>query len=87
MVNHCANPACHKPLHYLREGKVYLFSRKSMQDSNHKLPQRLEHFWLCGVCAKTWTLSMDGKDSVQLIETKRRRYKTEFSSDTLAPAS
>lgn len=26
MVNHCANPQCCKPFHYLRDGRVYLFN-------------------------------------------------------------
>ena len=25
MVNQCANPSCAKPLHYLREGRIFVF--------------------------------------------------------------
>ena len=25
MVNQCANPKCGKPLHYLREGRIFVF--------------------------------------------------------------
>jgi hypothetical protein len=25
MMNHCANPQCAKPLHYLREGRIFVF--------------------------------------------------------------
>lgn len=86
MVNHCANPACHKTLHYLRDGKVFLFSRNNNQTANSKLPQRLEHFWLCGICAKKWTLTLEGSDSLLLTELKRRQRRTTFSA-SLAPAS
>lgn len=86
MVNHCANPACHKVLHYLREGKVFLFSWKNSGGASQKLPQKLEHYWLCGKCAKAWTLIMDEKDSVQLAPLKKRGTK-EFPSSSLAPVS
>ena len=25
MVNHCSNPQCAKPLHYLRDGRIFVF--------------------------------------------------------------
>lgn len=75
MVNHCANPNCHKPLHYLREGKIFLFSGKSKSKSN---AFSLEHFWLCGDCAKDWTLAMDGEHSIQLLAKKRRRFRAKL---------
>lgn len=71
MVNNCANPICHKPLHYLREGKIFLFSRKTAKESGSGHPHLLEHFWLCGICAKKWTLATDGNDGVKLIESRR----------------
>lgn len=77
MVDHCANPVCHKPLHYLREGKVFLFSRKSNKSDGAGLPDRLEHFWLCGTCSKEWTLATDGHEGVKLVETRRPRIHTE----------
>lgn len=85
MVSHCANPVCHKPLHYLREGKVFLFSKKSA--SGDALPHRLEHFWLCGICAKEWTLTMDG-DAMKLVQTRRkRRLRSGYAVASAAPAS
>jgi hypothetical protein len=81
MVDYCANPICHKPLHYLREGKVFLFSRKNMPDDASRLPYRLEHFWLCGICVKKWTLIADWKDGnkeIRLVETKRKRFPANF---------
>jgi hypothetical protein len=85
MVNHCANPVCHKPLHYLREGKVYRFPVKSTGDS--KLPVRMEHFWLCGICVKEWTLTSDAKEGVKLVERRRKRSNVSYPVASAAPAS
>lgn len=53
MVKNCANPKCAKPLHYLREGRIFVFDA----DSDSKKPiHRMEHFWLCGECSKTMRL-------------------------------
>ncbi len=86
MVNHCANPMCHKPLHYLREGKVFLFSHEN-GSSDSKLPQRMEHYWLCGVCAKQWTMASDGKRGVKLVQTRRRNMRASYAVASAAPAS
>ncbi len=86
MVSHCANPNCRKPLHYLREGKVFLFPRKNPSKPNSKTAQHLEHYWLCGVCAKQWTLVMDGEDGIQLLGKKRRRSLTMRGPQPSAPA-
>jgi hypothetical protein len=86
MVNHCANPICHKPLHYLREGKVFLFSRKNAA-GNSKLPDRMEHYWLCGICAKDWTLTSDIKDGVKLVQTRHKRFRASYAVASGAPAS
>lgn len=57
MVNNCANPKCAKPLHYLREGRIFVFDVES--DSSKPI-HRMEHFWLCGVCAQTMRLEKTG---------------------------
>ncbi len=89
MVNQCANPNCRKPLHYLREGRVFLFSPKNSSPANHKSPHRLEHFWLCGDCAQIWTLEMDSKDgvNVKLVENKSQRFRASYAASPFAPAS
>jgi hypothetical protein len=57
MVNHCANPQCCKPLHYLREGRVYVFDvTRSAAGNSERTARRMEHFWLCGVCSETYFL-------------------------------
>lgn len=87
MVNQCANPVCKKPLHYLREGRVFLFSRSSSSVDNHKLPSRLEHYWLCGDCSMAFTLEMDDKNGVKLVESKHRRFRASYTNASLIPAS
>jgi hypothetical protein len=52
MVNKCANPKCSKPLHYLREGRIFVFDAESENES----PHRMEHYWLCGECSRTMRL-------------------------------
>ena len=86
MVNHCANPICHKPLHYLRDGKVFQFSRKARLGDS-KLPDRMEHYWLCGTCAKEWTLTLDVKTGIKLVQTRRRRSRASYAVASAAPAS
>lgn len=54
MVSYCANPHCHKPLHYLREGRIFVFEVPDSPSS--KRPHRLEHYWLCGECSQIFTL-------------------------------
>jgi len=54
MVKHCANPSCGKPLHYLREGRIFVFETK--ESENDGTIHRLEHFWLCGTCSQTFRL-------------------------------
>lgn len=87
MVSHCANPICHKPLHYLREGKIFLFSRKHAKENEQGLSHHLEHFWLCGICAKKWTLATDGNDGVTLIESRSKRFKAHKPAIPVAQAS
>lgn len=86
MVSHCANPNCQKPLHYLREGKVFLFSRKNTSKQNSKTLQLLEHYWLCGNCANQWTLTMDGDHGIHLLEKKRRRFGATYRQPSAIPA-
>lgn len=53
MVNNCANPKCAKPLHYLREGRIFVFDSES---DSKKPVHRMKHYWLCGECAQTMSL-------------------------------
>jgi hypothetical protein len=87
MVSHCANPSCNKPLHYLREGKVFLFSSTNTSGDKSETFQRMEHYWLCGNCARDFTLTMDGENGIQLEARKRqRRFRSTFRRSSPLPA-
>jgi hypothetical protein len=65
MVSQCANPDCRRELHYLRDGKVYVFAMSSKAGR-----ERMEHFWLCGECSKSMILICVNHSEVR---TTRRR--------------
>ena len=48
MIDRCANSRCEKTLHYFREGIIY-----AVESSMGKSGLYVEHFWLCGECAKS----------------------------------
>jgi hypothetical protein len=54
MVKNCANPQCAKPLHYLREGRIFVFD--AVESEGGESMHRMEHFWLCGTCSETMVL-------------------------------
>ena len=67
MVNHCANPQCCKPLHYLREGRVYVFDVTRPAAAGERMPRRMEHFWLCGACSETYFLEQVEDRTVRIV--------------------
>jgi hypothetical protein len=61
MLKSCANPQCAKPLHYLRDGRIFVFDAVSTDgDGDIRKAHRMEHFWLCGDCSKTLMLEQTG---------------------------
>lgn len=65
MLQKCANPACASPFRRLSEGKLFLAEVQPLADGarrrgwDERGAQRIEHFWLCGECANTLTLTFD----------------------------
>jgi hypothetical protein len=66
MVTNCANPACSVPLRYLRDGRLFQFEVRSRLQPR-KLSRQVAHFWLCGRCSSTFTLTFDPTTGVQLV--------------------
>lgn len=64
MLKKCANPKCARPLHYLREGRIYVFQAEV--SSSERVVRRVEHYWLCGECSRTLRLEKT-KEGVQLM--------------------
>jgi hypothetical protein len=77
MLSHCANSACAKPFLRLREGRLFLVETSPLTEPagpnartappQRKLPQRVEHFWLCDECAPFWTLIQTGSGGLALV--------------------
>jgi hypothetical protein len=67
MVNNCANPQCAKPLHYLREGRVFVFE---ISGSGTGVRQ-LEHYWLCGECSKQFLVERTNETGTHLVPRRR----------------
>lgn len=80
MVNHCANPQCGKPLHYLREGRVYVFDVTRYAVAAEDRTHRMEHFWLCGVCSDVYLLEHTADSGVRLSDRQSRS-----NTATMAP--
>lgn len=60
MVSICANPDCGKPLHYLRDGRIFIFDAPTENTgAAEKRLRHLEHYWLCGECSQTMILTLD----------------------------
>jgi hypothetical protein len=72
MVNHCANPQCCKPLHYLREGRVYVFDVTRPSANGERTVRRMEHFWLCGECSEAYFLEQAEDRSVRISPRRKR---------------
>jgi len=70
MVNNCANPKCAKPLHYLREGRVFVFDvqeNRSGKINGGKTGHHLEHYWLCGECSQLLMVEYESEKGVRLV--------------------
>jgi hypothetical protein len=72
MLNHCANPGCGKPLHYLREGRVYVFDVTRYATNAEDRTRRMEHFWLCGACSNQFLLEQTANDGVRISPREMR---------------
>ncbi len=76
MLNHCANPQCGKPLHYLREGRVYVFDVTRFAPAAAERTHRMEHFWLCGGCSNQFLLEQTPEDGVRISPRQARNSAT-----------
>jgi hypothetical protein len=71
MVHQCANPTCGKPLHFLREGKIFVFDLPDAtvtpgQGPGGREARRLQHFWLCGSCSQTMLMVQNEGAQIQV---------------------
>jgi hypothetical protein len=84
MLSKCANPACVTTFQYLRRGRLFKFELESLERESptlvgsnspgHKKPvRRVEHFWLCGECARHMTLALECERKVVVVPLRRRQ--------------
>ncbi len=67
MLTKCVNPACPKPLRYLRDGRIFHVERAGPLPDGGKQSHNVEHFWLCGDCCQTMTVLFDPESGVQVV--------------------
>jgi hypothetical protein len=70
MIVQCANPACARPLRYLFGGRLFQFgvrAHDAERNSHLKLARRVAHFWLCGQCSSTLSLTFDLREGVKVV--------------------
>jgi hypothetical protein len=80
MVNNCATPKCGKPLHYLREGRIFVFDLPNKAAAvGGKKARHIEHFWLCGECSRTLEMEQS-TDRVQVFLRPKSRLRAEISA-------
>jgi hypothetical protein len=77
MVSNCANPKCAKPLHYLRDGRIFVFDVSDKAAANGKKTRRIEHYWLCGACSRTLAMQQSN-DGVHVVARTSTRSLTEM---------
>ncbi len=54
MLSKCANPLCSAPFRYLHEGRIFNIEVAAWcEDPSGDPSPKIEHFWLCGRCART----------------------------------
>ena len=81
MVNNCANPKCAKPLHYLRDGRIFVFDiidREAPKGVDGKQPRHMEHYWLCGTCAQSMQLEQTGESGIRVVLKPRLSVRREL---------
>jgi hypothetical protein len=86
MVNQCASPTCGKPLHYLREGRIFVFD---LPDPNVPGPggraRGLQHFWLCARCSETMVMEQTSEMQIR-VAVKSGKIEAELEAD-MVPTS
>jgi hypothetical protein len=70
MLSQCANPGCTNRFRFLHDGKVFVLdcgpntASEKFDEGWKAASRRIEAFWLCAECARSWTVKFDGKRAV-----------------------
>ena len=82
MVTACANPACNRPFHYLRGGRLYRFDLRSPQFRGGGVSNAISEathdrttlfFWLCKQCSTSFSLRFEPDTGITVVPLTRRR--------------
>jgi hypothetical protein len=58
MFSECANPSCRVEFNY-RQGQFFRFRKQQLGDGQPANTHSVQHFWLCGSCARTYRLEYE----------------------------
>jgi hypothetical protein len=58
MFSECANPECRAEFDY-RQGKFFRFRKPQRKDGQPANTHSVQHFWLCGSCARIYRLEYE----------------------------
>ncbi len=84
MVNNCANPHCNKPLHYLRDGRIFVFDVQGDGiEGDGKRSRHMEHYWLCGDCSPTLVLERHVTEGIKIVPRGKVRGSREATLPTV----
>jgi hypothetical protein len=76
MVSKCSNSLCSASFLYLRRGKVFRFDqpdgRQAAGWGAPKSVPKVEFFWLCEACVKSFTLVRDAGAGARVVTLKAR---------------
>jgi hypothetical protein len=76
MISNCSNPSCGRAVSSLAEGRLFQFeitsiSISAVDDKSDQLDEtparETVHFWLCGQCAATMTLSLEPLGGLRVL--------------------
>jgi hypothetical protein len=75
MITKCANQSCGQPFRYFRGGRLFIvdvgLNAQSIDSSTtDRAPLKLEHFWLCELCAETMTMVVGQDRTATVISTR-----------------
>lgn len=82
MITACANPACNRPFHYLRGGRLYRFDLRSPQFQGGEVHNAISggghdrtslFFWLCKQCSASFSLRFEPDIGITVMPLVRRR--------------
>lgn len=81
MLIRCCNSKCKAPFHH-REGRLIRFSRVRAKSKTSDKQTSIEHFWLCGTCARLFVFECGPGSRVKI---KSRNPGPPASAENLSP--